>query len=334
MVALVFAHEMVHAISDRLGVLNEELPVKDTESQADCAAGAWVAYALQGEATHFRPVSPQKVDAALEGYLDVRDPTPGTLAEISHGNGFDRLSALADGIERGASYCYSAGYFASRTFTERPFSRLSDYDAGGNDPLSEVLTSGPNNHLVDDLNRFWAAAAKLMNKAFQPVTIAMAEHPPCQPAIEFGYCPNDNTVYYNKAFALQAYYSLPGYEVAASTDNVTLVSNQPADFALGVLFVIAWGMAVQHQLVSRSLDDKDALMSAVCYAGAYAKNINLAEDPTHSRDILLSPADLDEAASSMLDQVGSPVAFGDRGTTGLDRIQAFVMGYRSGLSVC
>jgi hypothetical protein len=36
----------------------------------------------------------------------------------------------------------------------------------------------------------------------------------------------------------------------------------------------------------------------------------------------------------MLDQVGKPVAFGDRGTSGLDRIQAFVKGYRGGLSVC
>jgi hypothetical protein len=36
----------------------------------------------------------------------------------------------------------------------------------------------------------------------------------------------------------------------------------------------------------------------------------------------------------MLNQVGKPTAFGDRGTTGLDRIQAFVKGYRGGLSVC
>jgi hypothetical protein len=115
---------------------------------------------------------------------------------------------------------------------------------------------------------------------------------------------------------------------------VQLLTDQPADFALGVLFAIAWGMAVRHQLFDRSLDDGDALRSAVCYSGAYAKDINLADDPTQSKFILLSPADLDEATSAMLDQVGKSVAFGDRGTSGLDRIQAFVKGYRGGLSVC
>jgi len=46
------------------------------------------------------------------------------------------------------------------------------------------------------------------------------------------------------------------------------------------------------------------------------------------------PADLDEATSFMLDLVGDPKAYGSRQTTGLDRIQAFVKGYKSSLSVC
>jgi hypothetical protein len=55
---------------------------------------------------------------------------------------------------------------------------------------------------------------------------------------------------------------------------------------------------------------------------------------TTGKEITLSPSDLDEATSSMLDQVGRPESFGARGTTGLDRIQAFVKGYRGGLSTC
>jgi hypothetical protein len=93
-------------------------------------------------------------------------------------------------------------------------------------------------------------------------------------------------------------------------------------------------MAVRHQLFDGSVDDEAALQSAICYTGAYAKDVNV--DPaTHpDKDITLSPADLDEATSSMLNQVGKPIAFGSRGMTGLDRIQAFVKGYRGGLSVC
>jgi predicted metalloprotease len=336
MVALVFAHEFGHAISYRMGVFDQDLPTIDTESQADCAAGAWAAYALAGKAAHFRDITPLKLDDALEGFLDGRDSTPGTPEDVSHGNGFDRLSALADGIDRGAAYCYSSGYFRSRTFTERPFTTQADYEAGGNQPLADVLDTSSANIFVQDLNRFWTGAAKSINKTFQPVKIAQADHPPCatSAATEFGYCPGDNTVYFNSTFAKQAYYSLPDVTGDPDTGNITLLFNQPADFALGVLFALGWGMAVRHQLFGRSTDDKDALVSGVCYTGAYAKDINLADDPTQTRIILLSPADLDEATSAMLDQVGKPQAFGARGTTGLDRIQAFVKGYRGGLSVC
>jgi predicted metalloprotease len=335
LVALIFAHEFGHAVQYRLGILRRNLPTIDTESQADCAAGAWAATALHGKAAHFRDVSPQKLDAALEGFLDGRDGTPTSVQDISHGNGFDRLSAVADGIARGVTYCYSDNYFASRTFTERTFTDPNDYAAGGNEPLSEVLKSGPKNSFVKDLNRFWTHTARTVGKTFSPVTIAAAARPPCatSSANAFAYCPGDNAVYYNPTFARQAYNSLPGVVADPSNGNITLSSNQPADFALGVLLAIAWGMAVRHQLFGRTLDGHDALLAAVCYTGAYAKDVNVPSG-TPGKDITLSPADLDEATSSVLDQVGKPQAFGARGTTGLDRIKAFVKGYRDGLSSC
>jgi predicted metalloprotease len=334
MVALVFAHEMGHAISYRMGIFDRnDLRTIDTESQADCAAGAWTAWALKGNAPHFRNITPQKVDEALEGFLDGRDATPGTPADVSHGNGFDRLSAVADGIDKGASYCFSNGYFASRVYTERPFTSEADYNAGGNQSLTDTVD--PNGSMVKDLNRFWTDAAKSIKKSFRPVKIAQADHPKCgtDASAEFGYCPDDNTIYYSARFAQQAYYSLPGVNVDSQGD-VTLSGNQPGDFALGVLFAIGWGMAVRHQLFNRTLDGKQALSAAICYSGSYAKDVNLAEDPSQTRYLLLSPSDLDEATSAMLSQVGRPEAFGNRGTTGLDRIQAFVNGYRGGLSVC
>jgi predicted metalloprotease len=335
MVALVFAHEFGHAISYRMGVFEQDLPTIDTESQADCAAGAWAAYALAGKAAHYRDITPQKLDDALEGFLDGRDATPGTPEDVSHGNGFDRLSALADGIDKGATYCYSDGYFASRVFTERPFTDEKDYAAGGNTPLADVLAPSDQNFFVSDLNRFWTAAAQSINKTFKPVKIVEADTVPCaqSSSVQFGYCPNDNTVYYNRSFAERAYNSLPDVTGDPKTGNIKLLFNQPGDFALGVLFAIGWGMAVRHQLFDRSIDDKDALMAAVCYTGAYAKDVNVAAG-TQGKDLTLSPADLDEATSSMLNQVERPQAFGARGTTGLDRIQAFVKGYRGGLSVC
>jgi predicted metalloprotease len=335
MVALVFAHEVGHAVSYRLGVFEQNRPTIDTESQADCAAGAWAAWALEGNAPHFRDSTARTLDGALEGFLDGRDATPGTPDDISHGNGFDRLSAVADGIDRGATYCFSSGYFASRTYTERPFRTEQEYQGGDNAPLDDILDESADNPFVRDLNRFWGDAAKSRGQQFEDVRIAEAEHPKCAAGsdIRFGYCPQDNTVYFDPAFAESAYRSLPTVAFDQTTGDVQLSQNQPGDFALGVLFSIAWGMAVRHQLFGRSLTDKSALVAAICYTGSYAKNVNVPLGTT-GRFITLSPADLDEATSAMLAQVGRREAFGARGTTGLSRIQAFVKGYRSGLSGC
>ncbi|MDT4927709.1 MAG: hypothetical protein QOF92_576 [Pseudonocardiales bacterium] len=333
MVALVFAHEFGHAISYRLGVFDNRPKTIFTESQADCAAGAWAKSALDQQNPHFRDVTPQKIDDALEGFLDGRDSTPGTIAEISHGNGFDRLSALADGLDKGVTYCFSKTYF-NRTFTERPFTDPKDYSAGGNASLTDTVA--PGGSLVRDLNRFWTGAAKSISKTFTPVKIAATDSPKCPstPPTTFFYCLDDNTVDFSTSFAEKAYNSLPDVNVEQTTGNVKLVFNQPADFAPGTLFAIGWGMAVRHQLFKRTLDDKAALIAAVCYAGAYAKDVNLASDPGATKDLLLSPSDLDEAVSTLLNTDLMKGSYDERGSTGLDRIQAFVKGYKGGLSSC
>jgi len=337
---LIFAHEFGHAIQQRLGVFDRHLPTIDTESEADCAAGAWAASMLQNQAPHFRGMQAQ-LDNALEGFLDGRDSTPDQGQNLSHGDGFDRLSAIADGITKGVTFCYSPDYF-NRKFTERPFVTDTDLQQGGNEPMAQVLDPSPPTQgggggggLQPDLNRFWAAAAKSISKTWQDVKIAEAPHPKCGSSAtsEFGYCPDDNTVYYSSSFAQAAYNSLPDIAVEKSTGNVTLLFNQPADFSLGTLFAVGWGMAVRHQLFNRTTDDKAALLAAVCYSGAYSKDINLAQgDKTHT--FILSPPDLDEASSAMLTLVGQDRAYSARGTSGLDRIQAFVKGYNGGLSAC
>ncbi|MGH8962799.1 MAG: hypothetical protein ACRDWT_16695 [Jatrophihabitantaceae bacterium] len=342
-IALVFAHEFGHAVQYRLNVdPNHSLPTIDTESQADCAAGAFIASAFKGQAPHFRS-TPAQLDQALNGFLLIRDSTPESPQDISHGNGFDRISAIEDGIRNGVTYCYGKDYF-NRTFTERPYvtdtqSGVTDAQNGGNESLAQVLNPGDpasgGGGLQPDLNRFWKAAAESINKPWQDVKIAEADHPKCDSSgtVEFGYCPDDNTVYYNADFARSAYYSLTDRRVDRTNGNVTLIQNQPADFSLGALFAIAWGMAVRHQLFNRSINDSTALSAAICYTGAYAKDINVANED-NSKAFTLSPPDMDEATSAVLNVVGQDKAFGARGTTGLQRVQSFVKGYGGGKSVC
>src|SRR5262249_17732562 len=136
----------------------------DLESQADCAAGAFTAYALAGHAPHF-PLTTSDLDRALEGYFQVRDSTPSSSAAISHGNGFDRLNALQNGIAKGASYCFGKNYYKNLTITERGFVNDKDYLQGGNEPLAQVLGR---DGIAPDLNRFWTTAGQSVHKTFQP----------------------------------------------------------------------------------------------------------------------------------------------------------------------
>jgi predicted metalloprotease len=340
LIALAFAHEFGHALQYRTGNYKLDLPTIDFESQADCAAGAFLDFVQKNQAPHFR-ATPEELDQALNGYLQVRDSTPTSPDDISHGNGFDRLSAIDDGVLHGPKFCFAKDYF-NRKFTERPFVSDTDYLTGGNETLAQVLDPRPiatdgsgGGGLQPDLNRFWKGAAKSISKDWTDVKIAEAPHPKCGASAtsEFGYCPDDNTVYYSKSIAEQAYNSLADKSVDPTTHKVTLLENQPADFALGTLFAVGWGLAVRHQLFKRSNDGPDALLAASCYTGAYAKDINIPKgDAAHP--FILSPPDMDEATSAMLNLVGQNNTYGARGTTGLQRIQSFVKGYQGGLSVC
>ena len=342
LVAMVFGHEFGHAIQERLGLFNENVPQIVHESQADCASGAFTATVMQNQAPHIR-ATPTDLDRALIGYLNVRDDTPADQKDISHGDGFDRIAAVADGFEHGVTECYKPDW-ADRTFTERPFAPGEEQkSAGGNEPFEQVIDPRPINQndpskggggLQPDLNRFWSAAAKSINKNWTNVKIAQAEHPKCgDTSSEFGYCPNDNTVYFNVDFAKRAYDSISMLRIDPQTAKVTVAQNQPGDFALGTLFSYGWGLAVRQQLFNRPLDDTAALLAISCYTGAYAKDINVPPN-TKGHDFALSPPDMDEATSAVLSLVGLDQAYGSHGTTGLDRVLSFVKGYNGGLHAC
>jgi predicted metalloprotease len=309
--AAVFAHEFGHAVQARLRLADRERSIV-RESQADCAAGAFTASVLGFQAPHVR-VSSAQLDQILTGYIQLRDPIshdatdPGT-----HGTGFDRLSSFSDGVEKGVKFCFADDY-DKRQFTQRPFVSDADAQSGGNLPLDQVLDPTPSrNGLLTSLNAFWRAKARGIGKSWTDVAVAQADHPKCgaRAQSEFGYCPDDNTVYYSRKVAASAY--------------------SFGDYALGTMFTYAWGLAVRHQLFGRSLDDKPALFAAGCYSGAYAKSVNV--DTANGFE--LSPPDMDEAATAVMTLIGHPEAFGDRGTTGLDRIDSFTAGYFGDLSAC
>lgn len=339
MIAAVIAHEWGHAIQQRLGLFSSSSQTSTivTETQADCASGAFIATAQQQQAAHFS-ITNQQLENTLLGYLQVRDPPPLSVQQISHGNGFDRLSAMADGISNGASYCF-AQKFASRSFTERPFTSDVDYEQRGNLPYAQMIDPAPStpggSSLQTELNAFWGSAAQSVDKPWQDVSTKETDDPQCEGSdtTEFNYCPSGNFVYFSDREATQAYNSLPDKQQNPRTGQLTLVDNAPADYSLGTLFVYGWAMAVRSQLFQASTQDRDAILAASCYSGAFTASINT-DDPSASGGFALSPPDMDEATAAVIRMVPEPEAYGAHGTTALDRIQSFTKGYFGGLPSC
>lgn len=314
LVAMVLAHEWGHAIQKRTKVPTNRTIVLET--QADCYAGAWTAYALKGGAPHFeidRPV----LDQALSGYLLFRDPLGSDADDRqAHGSGFDRISGFQDGFEKGVPFC--ADFNDSRTFTQAAFTSENDARSQGNLTIAQTLEQGPL-----DVDRYWQSAfEKLYKKPWKAVAATKAftdaDRPQCngQPMLDAQYCPADDTIYYD-------------------TDSLQKVYQQTdGDFGAISLVAIAYGEAVRARRgESTATDSESVLLGAICLTGGYARD-SFEQKPTEGNQrLILSPGDLDEAIRALLDAAGSSQFTRARGTTGFDRVQAFRQGF-NGVASC
>lgn len=308
--AAIFAHEMGHAIQYRLQT--EPASTVYNETQADCLAGSWIGWILDGNGTNFR-ISGDELDLSLTGYIELRDPD-GSAADDqgAHGNGFDRVAALADGISYGATFCLQD--WNERGITQRPYISQADYDAGGDLPYdgdpggSDTVTLGPK-----DLEEFWTDAFQRTGRTWAPVT-AEEGTPSCraEKIKSIGFCSDDNTVQYE--------------------DDVLHEAYEYGDFAAMTMLGIGWGLSVRHQF-GRDTTDRAALLAASCYQGAYASTRNVESIDT-ATGLTLSPADMDEGTIALLTLVSDDEAYGERDTTGYERIQYFITGYFGGLPSC
>jgi predicted metalloprotease len=308
--AAIFAHEMGHAVQYRLQTRPASTVYNET--QADCFAGAWIGWILDGNGENFR-ISDEELDLSLTGYIQLRDPDGSAADEPgAHGNGFDRVAALADGIAYGASFCLVD--WNDRGITQRPYTDPADYDAGGDLPYdgdrngSDTITLGP-----EDLEAFWVDAFDASGRTWEPVELVKGR-PSCdsEDIARIGYCSDDNAVQYENGILEDAY--------------------EYGDFAAMTMLGIGWGLSVRAQL-GRETTDGEALLAAACYQGAYAAARNV--EPAQSTGIItLSPSDMDEGTIALLTLVPDDDAYGSRGTTGYQRVQYFIEGYFGGLPAC
>jgi predicted metalloprotease len=311
LVALVMAHEYGHAVQHRQGVTDQ--PTVVLEQQADCYAGAWLADAMAGHSGSFQGITPAQIDDALAGMLLLRDQ-PGTSAtnEGAHGNAFDRIRALQDGVQNGAVKC--SGYNATNLpITEVPFTRERDAATGGNLPYDEAVDT-----ILKDVEAYWAKAyPQLTGQPWKPLTVQPFD-PSSAPA-----CPAPDAIAGGAAF-----YCPDGDFIAYDDQKLRALYEQFGDNAVGLILGDLYARAVQHRR-GQSTEGSSGQLAVDCLNGSWT--YDLLHRGTQTDATTLSPGDLDEAVGALL-ALGR--ATGGSGASGFDRIAAYRNGVLNGLSAC
>ena len=313
LVGVVMAHEYGHAIQARLGVMDQATVV--LEQQADCYAGAWLAEALAGRSTAFKDVTPAQLDSTVAGLLMLRDQ-PGTSArsEGAHGNAFDRVRAMQEGVEQGAKTC--AGYRANNVpITEVPFTTRQDAATGGDLPYEEAVSL-----LSEDAEAYWDRTfPKLAGGDWQTLGVEAFDpaSPPSCPAPDPAaggtafYCPDRNFIAFDNRQLGPALHERIG------------------DNAVGMLIGDLFARAAQDRR-GASTSDRAGQLAIDCLAGSWTHDM-LNRDEL-SRGVRLSPGDLDEAVAALLtlgrgtEESSAPSAF--------ERIASYRKGVLDGLEAC
>jgi predicted metalloprotease len=324
---VVLAHEYGHAIQQRSGVLDLELPTIATEQQADCFAGAWVAHTVSGDASTIR-LTDADVRTGLIAMVTVRDPVGiDQETEGGHGSAFDRVGAFQEGYTGGAARCAEL-IDEPLPLLPNTFQSTADLLNDGDLPFGfEDDTIGP--LIVNALQSYWSFALgeqglTLPDLTLEPVTDLSGVEAGCDDArrpLEVGVvvCTSDGVVAVDEAFARRLYDDpLEGR----------------ADFAVGYLVATGWAEGVQVPLGSELTGEPRALAND-CLVGASTQDMlprELRPGETEDRGVI-SPGDLDEAVLAAI-MIGDPGFGDDRIGSAFEKIDAFREGVLGGLGPC
>ena len=315
LVGVVIAHEYGHAIQTRLGLAQQ--PTIVLEQQADCFGGAWVGDVQAGHSS-FGTISPQQLDNTLAGLLQLRDQ-PGTAAqaEQAHGNAFDRIRALQDGVEGGAAPC--AKYTANNLpVTEVPFSTQQEASDQGNLPsFQDTVTV-----LSQSLQSYWSRAFPQLDPGHQWKALTLKPFDPASPPACQGRVPPD------PGAAETAFYCTTGdYAAFDSTTLGPALYQRIGDNAVGMLLGGLFAQAVQQRR-GQSATGRAGQLEVDCLAGSWTNDLLTGSSDV---DIQLSPGDLDEAVAAL---VVFNRANESGGVSGFDRIASYRTGVLQGLPGC
>jgi predicted metalloprotease len=311
MIAEIVAHEMGHAVQGHAGL---DDPSIVAETQAECFAGAWTRWVVEGNSRHF-VVRPAELDQYLLGYLYFGDPAGSDPEDPSaHGSLFDQLSAFQEGYADGPQAC--AAFDERRLYTLEPFEPQEE-QTGGDLPYDEAVDFS-----AELLSAFWE----------QATTTGFADAPPlgggdvALPRVDEGsdsgsactgegaevdveYCADDGTVRYDE----------PGLLEPAHDDV--------GDFAVATLLGLPYAMAVRVEL-GLPAQGQEAVDSVVCATGWLAREFALGD--VEGADYEISPGDVDEAAVVLLQYGEGDNVLPGSDSSGFELVDAFRQGFVGG----
>jgi predicted metalloprotease len=314
-VVVVLAHEIGHAVHNRLGVTSERqrqepelFPTIVVEAMADCYAGSFVRWVTDGKAEQVR-ITGEQLDLALSALVSFRDPV-GTSSEDrrAHGNAFDRVSSFSDGFAQGAKPC-SQITAQSRQFTLREFTSLADEARGGNLPLADLMEE-----LIPDLDTFFGTLVAEQGGSWEAPQVAI-ENDAAGCSGDQGpvaFCPDNSTI---------------GIEPEG---ELAQLHKQIGDYATGTLVTSRYALAALAAL-GKPTDGDVAGRAALCLAGVYTGTLL-----ARTQGFGLSPGDLDEGVLVLLrNDYAMQDARGEAPqASGFDRVSLFRGGTLEGAKSC
>jgi predicted metalloprotease len=306
-VAEIMAHELGHAVQAQAGIDGESIVL---ETQAECFAGAWTRWVVDGHARHVT-VRLAALDPYLLGYLYFADAAGSSPDDAeAHGSLFDQLSAFQEGYADGPPACVAFG--PGRLYTEAEFDPRDERTGGD-------LTYAASVGLADDtLDAFWEQALTGGARPFHPPEVRAADGPGpvCGGAgddRDLQFCPADGSVRYDGGDLLRPAYADVG------------------DFAVETLLSLPYGMAVRHQL-GLPTDDREAVTSVVCASGWYTRQ--LYDGAVSGGTVEFSSGDVDEAAVALLEYGTRRSVLAGAGLTGFELVDSFRQGFVDGRGAC
>ena len=332
-VAAVFAHEFGHAVQGRSGFQDETLWM---EQQADCFAGAWVAWIAEGNSDDFA-ISEDTLDFTIAGFISFSDAAGSSAADpMAHGSGFDRVGAFQEGYANGAQGCLRYESPDERPDpTEIPFLTENEMATGGNLATDQLLPL-----VEDNLNVFYGLLFEELGASeWEDVTLQAVD--PASDEVECGgdtisgedlqyaslYCEDERTVVMSTDLIMEGYGDLESLE-------------EIGDFAIGAEIGRLYARAAQLQLGVEG-DDEQTSRLADCMTGYWSQQIFPMNENAETAlgqasdeegaELVLSAGDLDEAIMAFL-TYGR--ALDEADTTAFERFAALRLGFDGSIDDC